>query len=518
MIVPSGWAATTLGEVCLPVEKVAPAGKPDSPFKYLDITSIDNSKFQVISPKDNLGKNAPSRARQKVRSGDTLFSTVRTYLKNIAMVPPELDGQVASTGFCVLNPSDEVDSKFVFYFVQNDEFVSKLTPLQRGTSYPAVRDTDVFSQEIPLPPLPEQHRIVAEIETQFTRLDASVASLRRAQANLRRYRASVLKAACEGMLVPTEAELARAEGRGYESAAVLLERVLAERRARWESQEKRRGKYREPSPPDTEGLPELPEGWVWATVEQLSQLIQYGTSVKASADASGIPVLRMGNIRDGELDFSDLKYLPADHPETKKTSLRDGDLLFNRTNSAELVGKSAIYKERHPPACFASYLIRVSFPLDVSPDYICTFINSQQGKRYIAQVRNQQVGQANVNGTKLAAMPIPLPPSAEQRRIVAEVERRLSVVQQAESAVEANLARAERLRQSILKQAFSGRLVPQDPGDEPASVLLERIRAERAAAAEAAAPKSKARRASDRSGRKPRSPRQGQITLPEASP
>ena len=204
----------------------------------------------------------------------------------------------------------------------------------------------------------------------------------------------------------------------------------------------------------------------------------------------------MGNIRDGELSFSDLKYLETDNPEIQKTMLSHGDLLFNRTNSAELVGKSAVYKDRYPKACFASYLIRVSFPSDTSPDYVCTLINSRHGRAYITQVRNQQVGQANVNGTKLAAMPIPLPPLAEQRRIVAEVERRLSVVQQAEGAVEANLTRAERLRQSILKRSFSGSLVPQNPNDEPASALLERIKAERedAQAAEASNRKSRHRR------------------------
>ena len=341
---------------------------------------------------------------------------------------------------------------------------------------------------VPLAPLAEQHRIVAEIETQFTRLDASVAALRRVQANLKRYRASVLKSACEGRLVPTEAKLARSEGRDYEPAGALLERVLAARRARWESQEKRRGKYKEPVSPDTSGLPELPEGWAWATVEKVSLRIQYGTSNKADSYASGVPVLRMGNIQEGGLDFSSLKYLPAQDIEVQKTLLAPGDLVFNRTNSAELVGKSAVYKENHPSACFASYLIRVSFGEGCLPDYVCTFINSQHGRAYISQVKSQQVGQANVNGTKLGAMPIPIPPLAEQRRIVAEVERRLSVIQQAEATVEASLARADRLRQSILKQAFSGKLVPQDPSDEPASALLERIRAERETAAQASSP------------------------------
>ena len=111
---PRGWAVTTLADICLPVEKIRPETTPDRSFTYLDIASIDNSQFRLVSPKVLLGKDAPSRARQKVKSGNVLFSTVRTYLKNIAMVPPEFDGEVASTGFCVLNPADEIDHRFIF--------------------------------------------------------------------------------------------------------------------------------------------------------------------------------------------------------------------------------------------------------------------------------------------------------------------------------------------------------------------------------------------------------------------
>ncbi len=421
--------------------------------------------------------------------GDVLFAKITPCMENgkIAVAKGLTNGcGCGSTEFHVLRPREGLSRDFLNYFLLQDEFRKEAQRNMAGTAgqlrVPASWLTEA---PIPLAPLPEQRRIVAEIETQFTRLDTSVAALRRARANLKRYRASLLKAACEGRLVPTEAELARSEGRGYEPAAVLLERILAERRARWESQEKRRGKYKEPSAADASVLPGLPEGWVWATVEQVSSRIQYGTSNKADSDASGVPVLRMGNIQEGILDFSDLKYLPLQDTEVQKTLLADGDLLFNRTNSAELVGKSAVYGERHPQACFASYLIRVSFGENCLPDYVCTFINSQHGRTYIHQVGSQQVGQANVNGTKLAAMAVPVPPLAEQRRIVAEVERRMSVVQQTEATVEASLARAERLRQSILKQAFSGKLVPQDPDDEPASVLLERIRAEREAETQA---------------------------------
>ena len=488
---PAGWAEGTIGQLCM----VNPRSftncvEPDWLISFVPMAAVEARTGRI-----DLSQVKPyrevSKGYTRFAEGDVLFAKITPCMENgkIAVATGLTNGcGCGSTEFHVLRPHHGLSRDFLNYFLHQDEFRKEAQRNMAGTAG-QLRVPAAWLTEAPvlLPPLPEQHRIVAEIETQFTRLDASVAALRRAQANLKRYRASVLKDACEGRLVPTEAELARSEGRDYEPAAVLLERILAERRDRWESQEKKRGKYKEPSAPDTSALPELPEGWASATVEQVSFRIQYGTSNKANSDPLGVPVLRMGNIQEGALDFSDLKYLPSQDTEVQKTLLAPGNLLFNRTNSPELVGKSAVYKEGHPTACFASYLIRVSFPQGCLPDYVCFFINSQHGRAFIAQVRSQQVGQANVNGTKLAAIPIPLPPLAEQRRIVAEVERRLSVIQQAEATVEASLARAGRLRQSILKQAFSGKLVPQDPGDEPASVLLERIRAEREAEAQAPA-------------------------------
>ena len=205
----------------------------------------------------------------------------------------------------------------------------------------------------------------------------------------------------------------------------------------------------------------------------------YGTSTKANGDASGVPVLRMGNIQHGRLDFSDLKYLPAEHPDVAKLVLEPGDLLFNRTNSAELVGKSAVFTggER---MTFASYLIRVRLNERCDPHWAALVINGPPGRNYIASVRTQQVGQANVNGSKLAAMPIPLPPLEEQRRIVAEIEERLGAIDALRAAIERAQRRSAALRRAVLERAFRGELVPQDPSDEPASILLERIAAARA--------------------------------------
>ena len=169
-------------------------------------------------------------------------------------------------GLAAIRPVGGIPSEFILYAIRDSEEL--LRARSTGTTFGAIRGEDLRSHSLPLPPLPEQRRIVAEIEKQFTRLDASVAALKRVQANLKRYRASVLKAACEGKLVPTEAKLARADGRDYEPADRLLSRILSERRARWEAQEKRRGKYKEPVAPDTSRLTALPADWAWATVDQ----------------------------------------------------------------------------------------------------------------------------------------------------------------------------------------------------------------------------------------------------------
>ena len=472
-----GWVWVRVGDICDSVN-----GRAFKPSEWLDsgtpIIRIQNLKDPASQFNYFQGE---AESRFQVEYGDLLFAWSGTPGTSFgAHIWHGLPGLLNQHIFNVRFNRTLIDPRY-FRDALNQNVSEYVRQAQGGVGLAHITKPKFNDSLIPLPPLPEQHRIVAEIEKHFTRLDASVDALKRAQANLKRYRASLLKVACEGRLVPTEAELARSEDRDYEPADRLLERILVERRARWESQPKHRGKYREPAPPDTPDLPELPEGWVWASVEHLSYLVQYGTSAKASSSSVGTPVLRMGNIQDGKLDFSNLKYLPNGNPEVKKTLLNPGDLLFNRTNSAELVGKSTVFKGELPAVCFASYLIRVSFDDSYLSDFACTYINSEHGRNFIRSVVSQQVGQANVNGTKLSSMPIPLPPLAEQHRIVAEVERQMSVIQQAEAAVDASLKGSDRLRQSILKQAFSGQLVPQDPNDEPASVLLERIRAEREA-------------------------------------
>lgn len=325
-----------------------------------------------------------------------------------------------------------------------------------------------------LPPKGEQDRIVAEIEKQFTRLDDAVTTLERVKSNLRRARASVLKAAVEGRLVPTEAELARAEGRDFEPASVLLARILDERKARWPKGKK----YKTPPTPDISGMANTPEGWTWASMDQISWGCGYGTSVKCEYSAKGPPVLRIPNIQGGNLDLGDIKF--ATDPAGLKADghVESGDLLFIRTNgSLNLIGLGTVIVDTPlEQTWFASYLIRFRLcgPRDLWR-WIGLAWGSRVVRRYVERDAASSAGQFNVSLSSASSYQIPIPPLAEQRRIVAEVERQLTILDSIAATIDRRLATCTHLRQSILKRAFEGKLVPQDPNDEPASALLARI-------------------------------------------
>jgi type I restriction enzyme, S subunit len=417
MALPDGWIWTTIGEITELIKKVKPSDNPNNDFIYLDISSIDNSKNCISSPKTYKGLNAPSRARQLVQTNDVLFSTVRVYLKNISLVPDIYDGQIASTGFSVLRAKPITSGKFLFYYSLTNSFIKSLSNVQRGTSYPAVRDIDVRDQLIPLPPRYEQERIIAKIEELFTQLDAGVASLKRVKAGIKRYKASVLKAAVEGRLVGGKSGIRNEE---------------------------------------------LPEGWQLVTLHDLSADVNYGTSQKCDYNQNEYPVIRISNIISGKINLSELKYAIEGSRLRERDSLTPGDLLIIRTNgSKNLIGKSAlITKPFEKKYYFASYLIRYKIhEHEKFGAWIALIWDSPYIRKWIEKVVSTTAGQYNLNIAKLNKLPIPLPPLDQQKQIVDEVERRLSLAEQVESVVEDSLIRADRLRQSILKSAFSGELI-----------------------------------------------------------
>ncbi len=202
---------------------------------------------------------------------------------------------------------------------------------------------------------------------------------------------------------------------------------------------------------------DVPIGWTTSTVDELAWRIQYGTSAKTGRSQHGIPVIRMGNIQDGKIVMDDVKTLPLDHPEFPGLLLDEGDVLFNRTNSPELVGKSAVFIGSEPTS-FASYLIRISLKTGCLPKWLAWYINSHHGREWVAAVVNQQVGQANVSGGKLRELEVPVPPINEQRRIVAKLEALLAKVDASRKRLERIPVILKRFRQAVLAAACDGRL------------------------------------------------------------
>jgi len=499
---PPVWAHTTIGEVTQSAVQQAPPNSGE--FLYVDIGSIDYTTKRITSPKTLPSMEAPTRARQRLSPTDVLVSMTRPNLNAVAMLPPEMEGAIGSTGFHVMRAAG-IEAKWLYYLVQTQAFVDAMSKLVLGVLYPAVRPKDIRGYSIPLAPLHEQRRIVAEIEKQFTRLAAAVEAQKRVQANLKRYRASVLKAACEGRLVPSQAELVRAGGRDYEPADKLLTRILKERRARWEADQlakmqaagkppkddKWKAKYKEPAAPDTNNLPKLPEGWTWTTLDQLLCFLRNGISKKPDVE-SGLPILRISAVRPMKVNVEDVRFLQAEAEEYQDYALREGDLLFTRYNgNPELAGVCGVVRRVDRVIVHPDKLIRGKVVSEsCSARFLEIAVNIGVSRNSIASRVKTTAGQAGVSGSDLRATPVPLPPILEQHSMVAEVERRLSVIDELEAVVETNLKRAERLRQAILKRAFEGKLVPQNPSDEPASVLLERIRAERVCRSEQPLPRT----------------------------
>ncbi len=325
--------------------------------------------------------------------------------------------------------SDSHLNAFLFYFIK--QYYKLINSNPKGVGIPHIEPISFWNLEIPVLPTSIQQKIVAKIEELFSKLDSGVTSLKKAKEQIKTYRQAVLASAFSGRLT-----------RDHLNPIQLRYPI---------------SKAADPEIPYGK---ELPKGWRWVKLGEVIDSLQYGTSDKASNNENGIPVLRMGNIQEGKLDYSSLKYFDKSYKELSKYLLNDGDLLFNRTNSAELVGKTALYKKHYPKSIFASYLIRVKVNKSIySSDFLNYYINSLFGKNYIKSVVSQNVGQANVNGTKLKNMEVPLISLSKQNQIVEEIEKRFSEADNLEKAIDDSIVKAETLRQSILKQAFEGKLV-----------------------------------------------------------
>jgi len=460
-----------------------------SDFVYVDISSIDRETKKITEAKALALSQAPSRAKQLLRAGDVLVSMTRPNLNAVALVPEQLDGAIGSTGFCVLR-SHWLRPEYLLRLVQSQRFVDEMSALVQGALYPAVRPKDIAAFTFAFETPAQQSRIVAKLEELLSGLDAGVVELKAAQKKLAQYRQSLLKAAVEGALT---AEW-RAKNAPAETGAQLLERILTERRARWEAKHlakfKAQGKappkdwqkkYPEPVQPDTTNLPELPQAWVWARVDQAGE-VQLGRQ-RAPQFHSGenmVPYLRVANVFEERIDVSDVMEMHFSKEEEASFRLSPGDVLLNEGQSLELVGRPAIYRGELPLACFTNTLVRFRAESGVLAEYaIAVFLHYMHSGRF-RKIAKITTNIAHLGAGRFAELEFPLPPINEQTEIVRLLQATKEEMERLGAAIDLALKQSTAQRQNILRVAFAGQLVPQDPNDEPVSVLLELIRAERA--------------------------------------
>ncbi len=433
---------------------------------------MDLSERQYVQP-----PGGTEGVRTKIRPDDILI-TITADLGRVAVVPHKFADAYVNQHVALVRSCKAVRSDYIAWYLLSPDGQRNLGTYNRGVTRAGLGLNDIASVDIPFAPFPEQRRIVEKIEALTTHTRRAREALDTLPALIDRYRQSILAAAFRGDLTAEWRE------KQNDLQPISDAELSGLRRQLWDAVQEevnagRKSRYQSAEDIAQEGA-ELPEGWRWVTVDELCPIVQYGTSAKTT-EQDGVVVLRMGNIQSGTIVFDSIKSLPEEHGEFPSLLLDRGDLLFNRTNSPELVGKSAVFDGYSTPCSFASYLIRLKVA-GLNPRLLAAYINSPFGRVWARGAVSQQVGQANINGSKLKALAVPLPPAEEQEQILRKLEAHDEMIARVIDQHRFSAARLATLDQSILAKAFRGELVPQDPNDEPASVLLERIRAERAAA------------------------------------
>jgi type I restriction enzyme S subunit len=478
---PTGWVFSTIGEVCEPSQygytaKASSSGRTH----YLRTTDITSGLINWASvPYCDIPEN--EEPKYLLNDGDVVIS------------------RAGSVGFSclILNPAKSVFAsylirfrplilpKYFSYFLNTPAYWESIGERSLGIAVQNVNATNLSEIQIPIAPKAEQTRIVEKLEELFSDLDAGVTELKAAQKKLAQYRQSLLKAAVEGALT---AEW-RTKNKPKETGAQLLERILKERRTRWEEKQlakfKEQGKtppkgwqdkYPEPVQPDTTNLPELPEGWVWASVDQVGEVFLGKMLDKAKHQTGAmLPYLRNISVRWGSIETHDLPEMYFEEDELERYGLASGDVLVCEGGEP---GRAAVCGKEHEELKYQKALHRVRLFSLYESDLLVFYLEHLAKTGMLEQYFT---GSTIKHFTKesFIALPIPLPPICEQSEIVEHLKLAIQCAQEQDAAIIHSLTQAAAQRKNILKSAFSGQLVPQDPNDEPASLLLERIRAER---------------------------------------
>jgi type I restriction enzyme, S subunit len=498
---PDGWTLTKLGDVLTFIGSgITPRGGKsvyqNQGVKFLRSQNVYPGELRLEDVAHVSPKLHQKMSRTHVQDGDVLLNITGASIGRSATVPQGFGPANVNQHVCILRLPNSIVPSFLSWYLNSPHGQDWIMGTQSGVTRQGLNYGQIREMVFPLPSLPVQERIVAEIEKQFTRLDTAVSTLNRLQTNLDRYQASLLKAACTGQLLPQDPN--------DEPADRLLQRILAERRQRWleaewqnqieraqkkaaQAQRKAAGrphyirdldpadwqaipeaeyapylpqndkwqkKYKEPAAVETADLPNLPPGWVWASIEQIADQ-RLGKMLDKSKNTGKLrPYLRNANVRWFGFDLSDIQELRAADDELDDISVAYGDLVVCEGGEP---GRAAVW-EKDEPFVIQKALHRVRPANGVSPWYLCYRLASDANTGKLEKYFTGSTIK-HFTGQSLRSYLIPLLPFAEQKRIVEEVERRLSIVTATQQAIRANQTRSGRLRQSILQQAFNGRLV-----------------------------------------------------------
>jgi len=442
--------------------------------------------------------------------GDVLFAKITPCMENGKMaIVPDLHNSIGfgSTEFHVLRAFEGIEPKFLYYFVSSKSFRYDAEHNMTGAvGQKRVPTTYIVKSIFTLPPTNEQKRIVAKIEELFSELDKGIESLKTAREQLKVYRQAVLKYAFEGKLTASWRQKHKDK---LATAEQLLESIKQERENSYQQQlnewnvavkaGEKLAKPRAPQPisnlmpSELQKLPSLPDGWIWLRYGDLCSVVRNGISQKPEGN-EGTKIFRISAVRPMEFITHDVRYIDNSSGQYDEYFLHKGDLVFTRYNgSRSFVGVCAEYKG-DGTHLFPDKLIqtRIAIPSIIS-GYLEKAVNCGAPRKFIERLIRTTAGQSGISGADIKAMPVPICSKAEQSVINDYLNEELSRISEMVDEIETNLQKSEALRQSILKKAFSGKLVAQDPNDEPASVLLERIRAEKEAQ-ETESKKSKTKR------------------------
>ena len=487
---PEGWAETKIGEISDRIHYGYTAKSQRKPIgtKLLRITDIQNNNV--------IWDNVPycnivdaDKEKYLLKTNDLVFARTGATVGKSYLIPSNIPESVFASYLIRVILNQNISHKFIYNFFQTNKYWTQIKEGSAGIGQPNVNATKLSNINLPIPPLNEQNRIVNRIEELLTRLDAGVVALKQVQTLLKKYRQSVLKSAVKGKLTSVWRKQHKEE---LEPADKLLERIQKERKIKWEAEQlanfKAKGKtppknwqnkYKEPTPLDTSKLPELPDGWLWSNFNQLGEWNGGGTPSKRNPDFWKNGDIPWVSPKDMKVDYieSTIDYITLNAVSKSTTKMIPvKSLLF--------VVRSGILRHILPVAINN---IECTVNQDLKALTVSTHINSKYVLLFSKAYNKDLLHSCSKDGTTVQSIetpllynyPIPLPPLKEQDKIIEEAEKLLSLVEKTEKLIESELKRSQSLRQSILKHAFEGKLVPQDPNDEPASILLERIKAEK---------------------------------------